>query len=575
MDRKRERLADEEDHRTSPLGFRCINWLPPFFSPTVCRLSHPEWETKIFSRPSRRLRIPSRGAPSAVIAGLPWASSFSPALNHDDRCSQGCSDELFIILFQWLVIFLSSSGAPNMEVVFPSKEAAAAALHDTAGSGNVDPACSIADGESDAAAGVDIDALVAAAIDKLHADLAALAKDPTRKAKSKDPGWKYGFWPVLGKKELVQCIFFVRKKCMQGSNDSSNTWQGGYSDAEKCPGAGAKIRKELCDYLKSNARTPFVVIQQPADEEGGQSGPEVVLENVPSSRTKAKQAAAVTKRIHQASIASFMVSGSVKPQTQKFSKSVSSMLCKTPEEVVQDRHTMNKTQPTLEHCTKKTKEAKEIVDDHVADFYYENGIPFNAIKSRSWEIMLESIGQYGPGYHSPSYHEMRVPLLEKAVKKTQTLREKHEDTFFSLQIHIKKRNRLEHQRLNKLVEWVDANCEPVQQGGGAVAANDITWANVDEAIGASQGLRGRNLPRAAAVAPNYYGRNRKTPRVLPTNAQDIDMEEAKPIADDLMQKDEEAGPQHEANRSASVSGGSVDLLLQEPGFQLDDALFDG
>jgi len=93
-----------------------------------------------------------------------------------------------------------------------------------------------------------------------------------------------------------------------------------------------------------------------------------------------------------------------------------------------------------------------------------------------------------------------------------------------MQFHTKKRNRLEHKRLNKLVyvsynkkmsnrfqkirelgckgqksnpltldefqwdnEWVDENCE------------ESTWAAVDEAIGASENLQGRNLPRAAAA----------------------------------------------------------------------------
>jgi hypothetical protein len=43
--------------------------------------------------------------------------------------------------------------------------------------------------------------------------------------------------------------------------------------------------------------------------------------------------------------------------------------------------------------------------------------------------MLESIGQYGPGYRSPSYHEIRNPLLDKVVKKTDELRKKHEEAW--------------------------------------------------------------------------------------------------------------------------------------------------
>lgn len=119
-------------------------------------------------------------------------------------------------------------------------------------------------------------------------------------------------------------------------------------------------------------------------------------------------------------------------------------------------------------------------------------------------------------------------------------------------------------------EWVDANCEAVHQG---VAAADFNWGHVDEATGATQGLRGRNLPRAAAAAPNYVGRKRKNP-TAPVDDQDldIDMEEQEElIADDVMEEHED----DEANMSMSRSGASEDGVLQEPTFQLDDALFDG
>jgi hypothetical protein len=97
-----------------------------------------------------------------------------------------------------------------------------------------------------------------------------------------------------------------------------------------------------------------------------------------------------------------------------------------------------------------------------------------------------------------------------------------------VQIHTKKRNKLEHQRLNKLVymsynrkmenrfakirelgskgkksnplvleeflwknEWVEESpCD-----------GDNLWSAVDEVVGAMQGLWGRNLPRSAAAAP--------------------------------------------------------------------------
>jgi hypothetical protein len=49
--------------------------------------------------------------------------------------------------------------------------------------------------------------LIAKAITLLTPDVRAQAEDPKRKASSKDPGWKYGFWPEIGKKDKIQCIF--------------------------------------------------------------------------------------------------------------------------------------------------------------------------------------------------------------------------------------------------------------------------------------------------------------------------------------------------------------------------------
>ena len=43
--------------------------------------------------------------------------------------------------------------------------------------------------------------------------------------------------------------------------------------------------------------------------------------------------------------------------------------------------------------------------------------------------MLESIGQYGPGYCSPSMHDIRESLLERAVNRTTELRKKHEESW--------------------------------------------------------------------------------------------------------------------------------------------------
>ncbi|XP_074360538.1 uncharacterized protein LOC141700740 [Apium graveolens] len=98
---------------------------------------------------------------------------------------------------------------------------------------------------------------------------------------------------------------------------------------------------------------------------------------------------------------------------------------RTPEQVVEERHTKGASQSTLENRL-RTPEEKAKVHMHIANFFYECGIPFNAANSRSYEVMVESIGQYGPGLKPPIYHELRVPLLKKAKEETEKLKEKHE-----------------------------------------------------------------------------------------------------------------------------------------------------
>jgi len=292
--------------------------------------------------------------------------------------------------------------------------------------------------ETASSATPDGQSIVEKAIAELPPNLAEMAKDPKRKAKSRDPGWKYGFWPDSLKKEMVQCIF-CKKVVPAGIKRFKQHLAGGYGDTIKCPKAPELISKEMSIYLKKNARSVIVQVDEgegegegggeQEQEQGAEEGEAVEQVAVPSSGTRLKQAKAAKLKVSQAAITSFMVSGPVKPQTQKYSKSISSMLCDTPEEVVAKRHKYGTSQPTLEHCTKKSKEAKEIVDDHVADFFYENAIAFNVINSRSFEIMVESIGQYGPGYRAPTFREIREELLERAVQRTTELRKKHEEAW--------------------------------------------------------------------------------------------------------------------------------------------------
>ncbi|XP_043710293.1 uncharacterized protein LOC122659222 [Telopea speciosissima] len=99
---------------------------------------------------------------------------------------------------------------------------------------------------------------------------------------------------------------------------------------------------------------------------------------------------------------------------------------RTPEQVVNERHNSSSTQTTIENRF-RTPEQKARVDYHIAKWMYQQGIPFNAIKARTFEVMCESIAQYGSGYIPHSYHQVRVPLLRNVVNETAEMKKKYEE----------------------------------------------------------------------------------------------------------------------------------------------------
>lgn len=106
----------------------------------------------------------------------------------------------------------------------------------------------------------DATSLVAKAIALLAPDIRAHAEDPKRKASSKDPGWKYGFWPDAGKKDQIQCIF-CGKKPHGGVLRFKMHLAGGYPVVEKCGKAPAVVRKEMNNYLSKNANAKNLVTE--------------------------------------------------------------------------------------------------------------------------------------------------------------------------------------------------------------------------------------------------------------------------------------------------------------------------
>ncbi|VFQ83330.1 unnamed protein product [Cuscuta campestris] len=240
--------------------------------------------------------------------------------------------------------------------------------------------------------------------------------NPDHRAKSNDPGWKYAFWPDLTNKDAIECKL-CDKVLRGGIKRLKQHLKGGYDDTTICPKTTTPIRQEMGNYLLANKRNKTLILNEDGLD-GDDEGEVRLRSNVSSAESVHPSSGTSMKRKK----AMFTIAS---PPPPKQNKTVVAMLQKSPEEVVAERHAKGSTQQTLEECT-RSKEEKDRVYMHIANFYFENGIPFNAANSRSFEIMIESIGQYGPGLKPPSSYELRVPLLKKAKEETKKLQKKHE-----------------------------------------------------------------------------------------------------------------------------------------------------
>src|ERR1044072_1775842 len=99
------------------------------------------------------------------------------------------------------------------------------------------------------------------------------------------------------------------------------------------------------------------------------------------------------------------------------------MFFKDPE--ITMKLTNNKRQTSInDSCA---KEARERTVQYIEKFLCANGIAFNVVKSKSFKLMVEAIGHYGPHLKPHSYHECRFPLLKRELEYTKGLLKGHEE----------------------------------------------------------------------------------------------------------------------------------------------------
>jgi hypothetical protein len=97
--------------------------------------------------------------------------------------------------------------------------------------------------------------------------------DPTRKAKSNDPSWKYDYWQDPTMRDWVTCIL-CGHEASGGIKRLKQHLADGYGDIILCPKVNTEIRKEIKAYLQKKRRRPLFL--DGVEEEDGKLEDEVV-----------------------------------------------------------------------------------------------------------------------------------------------------------------------------------------------------------------------------------------------------------------------------------------------------------
>ena len=112
--------------------------------------------------------------------------------------------------------------------------------------------------------------------------------DKARKARSNDPGWKYGYWANLENRDQVTCTL-CDTMVHGGIKRLKQHLAGGYGDTKMCAKTTTAIRKEMKAYLDSNSRRRPLFLDE--DNEQQEEEDVVVVEACPSESVQVESSA--------------------------------------------------------------------------------------------------------------------------------------------------------------------------------------------------------------------------------------------------------------------------------------------
>ncbi|KAI3721407.1 hypothetical protein L2E82_32417 [Cichorium intybus] len=212
-----------------------------------------------------------------------------------------------------------------------------------------------------------------------------------------DPGRKYGTQDPNNRNNFT--CHFCNNVYKGGVYRLKCHFIGGYSSVMDCPKCPEHIKEETRAYMLKKEQSKFESRMNSSyfdDHDLGEDEDCVEVEGVGSKVQR--------KRPRQ------------KGPIDRF-------FTPNPEDVVKCRKD-GKVQQRINSVVQK--ELRDNACIEIARWFYDAGIPFNAASYDSFHIMIEAVGQFGPGMKPPSMYELRVPLLNNEVKSVKNQVTEHE-----------------------------------------------------------------------------------------------------------------------------------------------------
>ncbi|XP_027905788.1 uncharacterized protein LOC114165342 [Vigna unguiculata] len=218
--------------------------------------------------------------------------------------------------------------------------------------------------------------------------------DPPRTSQRSDPGWKYCH--PMDESNLNTTICNYCGKVMKGgvtrAKEHLMAKKGNVAACTKTP---KNVREELWKLYKEKADSSSINPRYNATNDNHESEDEVEIST--TSNDKGKNSGG--------------------------RKGPMDMFCRNPAAAIEKRKKEKLRQANVKEACDKNLKAS--VHQYIARFWYQAGLSFNLVKLKSFQDMIDAIGAYGPNLPAPSYHEIRVPLLNKEVEYTEKLLQDH------------------------------------------------------------------------------------------------------------------------------------------------------